>query len=104
MVARFQSAPKETHVVAVKRIFLYLRGTMGYGLWYPKGKDFTLIAYSDADWWAGCVDDRKSTSVVLSFLVVILLLGIARSKIQYPYRLQNRSILQLFLVAPRWYG
>ena len=61
MVARFQANPKETHVTAVKRIFRYLKGTVEYGLWYPRGKDFTLIAFSDAD-WAGCVDDRKSTS------------------------------------------
>jgi len=34
---------------------------MDYGLWYHKGMDFTLIAFSDAD-WARCVDNRKSTS------------------------------------------
>jgi len=34
---------------------------MDYGLWYPKGKYFILIAFSDAD-WARCVDDKKSTS------------------------------------------
>jgi len=61
MVARFQVSPKETHVTAVKWIFRYLKGTMDYGLWYPKGKDFTVIAFSDA-YWVGCVDDRKSTS------------------------------------------
>ena len=27
-VARFQAAPKETHIIAVKRIFKYLKGTM----------------------------------------------------------------------------
>ena len=61
MVARFQAAPTETHLTAVKRIFRYLKGTMELGIWYPKGKSFTLVAYSDAD-WAGCVDERKSTS------------------------------------------
>ena len=66
-VARFQDAPKETHVIAVKRIFRYLKGTLDFGLWYPKGNDLTLIAYSDAD-WAGCVDDRKSTSGTAFFL------------------------------------
>src|SRR5579862_2258849 len=61
MVARFQSSPTEEHLTAVKRIFRFLKGTMELGLWYPKGKSFTLVAYSDAD-WAGCIDDRKSTS------------------------------------------
>jgi len=56
-VARFQAAPKESHVLAVKRIFKYLKGTEEFGLWYPKGKDLSLMAYTDAD-WVGCIDDR----------------------------------------------
>lgn len=67
MVARFQASPKETHVITIKCIFRYLRGTMDYGLWYPKGKDCTLIVYSDVD-WVGCVDDRKNTSGGALFL------------------------------------
>jgi len=58
---RFQAIPKETHLQAVNRIFKYLQGTQNYGLWYPRGTNFTLHAYTDAD-WAGSVDDRKSTS------------------------------------------
>ena len=38
-VAWFQAAQKESHVLAVKRIFRYLKGTKEFGLWYPKGKD-----------------------------------------------------------------
>jgi hypothetical protein len=66
-VARFQAAPKESHVLAVKRIFRYLKGTKEFGLWYPKGKDISLIAYTDAD-WAGCIDDRRSTSGATFYL------------------------------------
>ena len=40
---------------------------MEYGIWYPKGQDFTLVAYSNVD-WVGCVDDRKSTSGGAFFL------------------------------------
>ena len=36
MVGRFQSTPKQSHLVVVKRIFKYLKGTMTYGLWYPR--------------------------------------------------------------------
>ena len=61
IVARFQVSPKETHVNVVKWILRYLKGTMDYGLWYSKGKGFTLIAFLDVD-QVGCVDDRKSTS------------------------------------------
>jgi hypothetical protein len=56
-VVQFQAAPKESHVLAMKRIFRYLKGTKEFGLWYPKGKDLSLIAYIDVD-WAGCIDDR----------------------------------------------
>jgi hypothetical protein len=48
--------PKESHVLAVKRIFKYLKGTLEFGLWYPKGKDLSLIAYTYAD-WEGFIND-----------------------------------------------
>ena len=59
--ARYQAAPKESHLVAVKRVFRYLVHTPNYGLWYPKGSSFKLHGYSDSD-WAGDRVDRKSTS------------------------------------------
>jgi hypothetical protein len=55
-VARFQATPKESYVLAVKRIFKYLKGTKEFGLWYPKGKYLSLISYIDAD-WTGFIDD-----------------------------------------------
>ena len=61
LVARFQSTPKETHVIAVERILRYLKGTMNYGLWYPKRNNFTLREFTDGD-WVGSIDDRKKTS------------------------------------------
>lgn len=57
----FQADPKETHVIVVKRVFRYLKGTMDFGLWYPRGNNFIILAYSDVD-WVSCMDDRKSTS------------------------------------------
>jgi hypothetical protein len=66
-VARFQAAPKESHVLTVKRIFRYLKGTEEFGLWYQKGKYLSLIAYIDAD-WAGCIDDQRSTSGATFYL------------------------------------
>jgi hypothetical protein len=56
-VARSQAAPKESHVLVVKRIFRYLKGMDEYELWYQKGKDLSLIYYIYVD-WAGCIDDR----------------------------------------------
>ena len=66
-VALFQASPKENHIIAVKRIFRHIKETMDFGLWYPKGNELILIAYSDTD-WAGCVDDRRSTSGTSFFL------------------------------------
>jgi hypothetical protein len=67
MVGRYQAAPKQSHLQAVKRIFRYLKETMTYGLWYPRNQNLQLTAYSDAD-WANCVDERKSTSGGAFFL------------------------------------
>ena len=67
MCARFQSDPKECHLVAVKRILRYLVATPCFGLWYPKGSTFDLVGYSDSD-YAGCKVDRKSTSGTCQFL------------------------------------
>src|SRR5664279_6511867 len=36
MCARFQSAPKESHLVAVKQILRYLVHTQSLGIWYTK--------------------------------------------------------------------
>ncbi|KAJ9552776.1 hypothetical protein OSB04_016821 [Centaurea solstitialis] len=65
--ARFQANPKESHMMAVKRILRYLKGTPNRGLWYPKESGFELIAFSDAD-HGGCQLDRKSTSGHVQFL------------------------------------
>jgi hypothetical protein len=60
MCARFQSDPKECHLVAVKRILRYLFSTPCFGIWYPKGYTFDLIGYSEFD-YVGCKVDKKST-------------------------------------------
>jgi hypothetical protein len=66
-VARFQATPKESHVLEVKRIFIYLKRTKEFGLWYPKGKDLSLISYTYAN-WASYIDDRRSTSGATFYL------------------------------------
>jgi hypothetical protein len=67
MCARFQSDPRECHLVAVKRILRYLVATPCFGIWYPKGSNFDLIGYSYSD-YARCKVDRKSTSGTCQFL------------------------------------
>ena len=84
MCARFQSAPKESHLVAVKQILRYLVLTPTLGLWYPKGSTFELIGYSDSD-WAGDKVDRKSTSGACQF--------IGRSLVSWSSKKQNSTAL-----------
>jgi hypothetical protein len=51
----------------VKRIFKYLKGIEEFGLWYPKGNDLSLVAYTNA-YWALSIDDRRSTSGAYFYL------------------------------------
>ena len=67
MVGMYHYAPKQSHFLVVKRIFRYLKGTMKYGLWYPRNQNFQLSVYSDVD-WANCMDERKITSGGAFFL------------------------------------
>ncbi|GJZ85181.1 hypothetical protein Tco_0650520 [Tanacetum coccineum] len=64
LCARFQEAPKTSHLEAVKRIFRYIKGTSHLGLWYPKGTGVETIVYVDSD-HAGDYVDRKSTVCTL---------------------------------------
>ncbi|GJU27491.1 hypothetical protein Tco_1166112 [Tanacetum coccineum] len=50
MVDRLKLAsPTKKHLEALKRVFRYLRGTINWGLWYPKDTAMALTAYADAD-------------------------------------------------------
>ncbi|GJY70435.1 putative ribonuclease H-like domain-containing protein [Tanacetum coccineum] len=59
--ARFQVTPKTSHLLAVKRIFRYLKGKPTLGLWYSRNSPFELVAYTDSD-YARATQDRKSTT------------------------------------------
>nr|XP_016450049.1 PREDICTED: uncharacterized mitochondrial protein AtMg00810-like [Nicotiana tabacum] len=59
--ARYQSAPKESHLTVVKRIIIYIIRTSELGLWYAHSKNFVLKGFSYAD-FAGDKIDRISTS------------------------------------------
>ncbi|GJS18498.1 putative ribonuclease H-like domain-containing protein [Tanacetum coccineum] len=65
--ARFQVSPKTSHLLAVKRIFRYLKRKPSLGLWYSKDSPLELVAYTDSD-YAGATQDRKSTTGGCQFL------------------------------------
>ncbi|XP_024200487.1 uncharacterized mitochondrial protein AtMg00810-like [Rosa chinensis] len=67
-VSQFMSQPRLPHLVAVKRILRYVKGTLGHGLSFaPQHQPMHLSAYSDVD-WAGYPDSRWSTSDFLVYL------------------------------------
>ncbi|GKC07856.1 hypothetical protein Tco_0999466 [Tanacetum coccineum] len=63
----FVALPTKNHLEALKQVFRYLRGTINWGLWYPKDTVMKLTAYAYAD-HAGCQDTRRSTSGSAQFL------------------------------------
>ncbi|KAJ0542483.1 putative RNA-directed DNA polymerase [Helianthus annuus] len=57
----YMHAPKVDHWNALKQIIRYLQGTSSHGLTISASTDFSLRAYTDAD-WARCPDTWRSTS------------------------------------------
>ncbi|KAF3654114.1 Peroxisomal (S)-2-hydroxy-acid oxidase GLO4 [Capsicum annuum] len=66
-VSQFMQAPRHLHLVVVRRIIRYLRGTSNHGLFFPSGSRIRLNAFSDSD-WAGCSDTRRSVTGWCMFL------------------------------------
>ena len=50
LCARFQTCPKESHLIALKHILRYLIRTQNLDLWYPKKSSLKFIGFSDADY------------------------------------------------------
>ncbi|GJU34461.1 hypothetical protein Tco_1182815 [Tanacetum coccineum] len=67
LCARFQAAPKTSHLETVKIIFRYIKGTTHLGLWYSKGTGIETVVYADSD-HVGDYVDRKSTSGICTFV------------------------------------
>ena len=77
--------------------------TANFGIWYPKRSSFDLVGYSDSD-YVGDKVDRKSTSVLVNFLVDLLCLGPPRNKTRYPYLPPKRNTLPLVHVVLSYFG
>jgi hypothetical protein len=66
-LGRYLSNPGLGHWKAVKKVLRYLQVTKDYMLTYKKSDQLEVIGYSDSD-FAGCPDDRKSTSDLISMM------------------------------------
>lgn len=63
LVSRFMEKPRSSHLVAVKRILRYIKGTQDCGILFTgpnKNTKAEIYGYTDSD-WSGDKDDRKST-------------------------------------------
>jgi hypothetical protein len=59
-LSQYLIEPRRVHLVVVKHVMRYLKGTLDYGLCYTGDHDFRLVGYTDSN-WAGGVSERKST-------------------------------------------
>ena len=87
----------------MKRILRYLAHTPTLGLWYPKGSEFDLAGFSDAD-YAGDKVDRKSTSGTCHRLGRSLVCWSSKNRTVYLSPLLNLNRLLLDLAALSFYG
>jgi hypothetical protein len=60
LLSRYTEDPTKLHLQAARKILRYLKGTVDYGVFYKKGENEELVAYTDSD-YASDLDDRKST-------------------------------------------
>ncbi|GKA83785.1 ribonuclease H-like domain-containing protein [Tanacetum coccineum] len=67
LVCLYMHDPREPYFLALKRIMLYVRGNLDYGLQLFSSSTIDLVAYSDAN-WAGFPTTRRSTSGYCVFL------------------------------------
>ena len=56
MCARYQANPKESHMIALKKIIKYVKTIANFGAWYNKDTNDVLVGYFDAI-WARIADD-----------------------------------------------
>jgi hypothetical protein len=59
-LSQYMVDPRRVHLIAVKHVMRYLKGTMDYGLKYVVDSEISLLGYSDSD-WVGSVANQKST-------------------------------------------
>jgi hypothetical protein len=67
VVSRYMHDPRVSHQEVVYQILRYLKGCPGKCVLFSKKGDRRIEVYTDAD-WAGCLDDRKSTSGYCAFV------------------------------------
>ncbi|XP_020245284.1 uncharacterized protein LOC109823418 [Asparagus officinalis] len=104
VVSRYMHDPREQHMEAVRRILRYIKGSPGKGLWFRSFGHLRIEGYCDAD-WAGCMDDRRSTTGYCVFVGGNLVSWcskkqdvVARSTAEVEYKAMAVSLCELMWV------
>jgi hypothetical protein len=104
VVSRYMHDPREQHMEAVRRILRYIKRSPGKGLWFRSSGHLRIEGYCDAD-WAGCMDDRRSTTGYCVFVGGNLVSWrskkqdvVARSTAEAEYRAMAVSLCELMWV------
>lgn len=66
-LSQFVAKPTTEHWKAALHVLRYLKGSPSLGVFYPSSCDFTVHAFSDAD-WGTCSDSRRSITRYCVFL------------------------------------
>ena len=70
---------KHIHLIRLKHVMRYLKGTLDYGLRYASSGEIKLHGYADSDWGVSA-KDRKSTLGCFFSLVLGMIFWFRRNK------------------------
>jgi hypothetical protein len=71
IISRFMSGPRVSHLLAAKRVMIYIKGTLVFGILFPKclnENSMELIAYSDAERCGDKQDTKNTSGYLFKFL------------------------------------
>ena len=71
--------PRQVHLIAVKHVLRYLKGTVDYGLKYDTNQKINLHGYVDS-YWEGSATNRKRTSCFCFSLGLGMIFFFSRNK------------------------
>lgn len=67
IVSRYMQSPRESHAAAIKQILRYVKGTVKYGIVYPRKSSNKIHGYSDSSFNIDQDDGRSTTGHVFYY-------------------------------------